>query len=135
MGRTPKKNGESNPDELRPSKTRKHQLLISWIGSLFLACLSISIYAYPLWSASRDSEEPVLDELHLLNSKNPNQDIECVTPISTVFSNDYWGRPLDSPSSHRSWRPLTILSIRYLNNHTSCGILKVLKVPPLFLHR
>jgi hypothetical protein len=30
-----------------------------------------------------------------------------------IFSNDYWGRPMNSPSSHKSWRPLTVLSFRW----------------------
>ncbi|KAL7580265.1 hypothetical protein ACA910_013000 [Epithemia clementina (nom. ined.)] len=31
-----------------------------------------------------------------------------------VWTNDYWGRPMSSYSSHKSWRPLSILSFRYL---------------------
>ena len=34
------------------------------------------------------------------------------TPLSTVFLNDFWGQPLSDPESHKSYRPLTILSFR-----------------------
>lgn len=33
--------------------------------------------------------------------------------MTEVFSNDYWGRPMNSPSSHKSWRPLTVLTFRW----------------------
>ena len=31
-----------------------------------------------------------------------------------LWTNDYWGRPMSSHSSHKSWRPWTVLSFRYL---------------------
>ena len=34
------------------------------------------------------------------------------TPLSVVFSNDFWGLPLSDPESHQSYRPLTVLSFR-----------------------
>ena len=34
------------------------------------------------------------------------------TPLSSVFSNDFWGLSLSDPESHKSYRPLTILSFR-----------------------
>ena len=36
--------------------------------------------------------------------------------LETIFTNDYWGRPMNSPSSHKSWRPLTVLSFRWLTS-------------------
>ena len=38
------------------------------------------------------------------------------TPLSSVFSNDFWGSPLTHPESHKSYRPLTILSFRLNRN-------------------
>lgn len=43
-----------------------------------------------------------------------NQDIHGSSTLLQIFSNDYWGRPMVSESSHKSWRPLTVLSFRYL---------------------
>ena len=34
------------------------------------------------------------------------------TPLATIFTNDFWGTPLSDPESHKSYRPLTILSFR-----------------------
>lgn len=35
------------------------------------------------------------------------------TPLYEVFSNDFWGFPLSSPESHKSYRPLTVLTLRW----------------------
>lgn len=55
---------------------------------------------------------PVLDETHIVSPEN--RDVAGTTPLRNVFVNDYWGRPMDSPNSHKSWRPLSILSFRWL---------------------
>jgi len=38
------------------------------------------------------------------------------TPLTSVFSNDFWGSPLSHPESHKSYRPLTILTFRLNRN-------------------
>ena len=35
------------------------------------------------------------------------------TPLGNVFSNDFWGDPISSPESHKSYRPLTVLTFRW----------------------
>lgn len=35
------------------------------------------------------------------------------TPLKTIFNNDFWGYPLLSNSSHKSYRPLTVLTFRW----------------------
>jgi len=34
------------------------------------------------------------------------------TPLWSVFSNDFWGEPIHSNTSHKSYRPITILTFR-----------------------
>ncbi|KAB7497061.1 Transmembrane and TPR repeat-containing protein 4 [Armadillidium nasatum] len=41
-----------------------------------------------------------------------NNDIRSDTPISSLFRNDFWGTRLTHPSSHKSYRPLTVFSFR-----------------------
>ncbi|XP_054281015.1 protein O-mannosyl-transferase TMTC4-like isoform X2 [Macrosteles quadrilineatus] len=41
-----------------------------------------------------------------------NYDIQLSTPVSQIFSNDFWGTPIIHNSSHKSYRPITILSFR-----------------------
>jgi len=41
-----------------------------------------------------------------------NGDVRSETPITQLFYNDFWGTSLTHPNSHKSYRPLTILSFR-----------------------
>ncbi|DAZ99935.1 TPA: hypothetical protein N0F65_008742 [Lagenidium giganteum] len=44
-----------------------------------------------------------------------NRDVrtdDTATPISELFVHDFWGTPIESPRSHKSYRPLTVLSFR-----------------------
>jgi tetratricopeptide (TPR) repeat protein len=41
-----------------------------------------------------------------------NADLQLHTPVSELFVHDFWGKPLVKEDSHKSYRPLTILSFR-----------------------
>uniref|UniRef100_A0AAR5NY72 dolichyl-phosphate-mannose--protein mannosyltransferase n=3 Tax=Dendroctonus ponderosae TaxID=77166 RepID=A0AAR5NY72_DENPD len=41
-----------------------------------------------------------------------NQDIQSRRPWQSAFANDFWGTSITHPSSHKSYRPLTVLSYR-----------------------
>ncbi|XP_047480631.1 protein O-mannosyl-transferase TMTC1-like [Penaeus chinensis] len=41
-----------------------------------------------------------------------NPDVQGTTPLWRLLVNDFWGRPMADPASHKSYRPLTILSFR-----------------------
>lgn len=43
-----------------------------------------------------------------------NEDIQT-TPLIDIFKNDFWGTKLIHKQSHKSYRPLTILSFRYFS--------------------
>lgn len=40
------------------------------------------------------------------------QDLRPATPLNNIWSNDFWGTNLSSNSSHKSYRPLTVLTFR-----------------------
>ena len=42
-----------------------------------------------------------------------NDDLLPETPIWNLLHNDFWGTPLSHNGSHRSYRPITILSFRF----------------------
>ena len=42
-----------------------------------------------------------------------NQDLRPETPISDLLRHDYWGRPIDSELSVKSYKPLAVLSFRF----------------------
>ncbi|XP_017769506.1 PREDICTED: transmembrane and TPR repeat-containing protein 1-like [Nicrophorus vespilloides] len=41
-----------------------------------------------------------------------NKDVLAINPISHVFKNDFWGTPMADVASHKSYRPLTVLTFR-----------------------
>lgn len=41
-----------------------------------------------------------------------NKDVSGTTPLYQIFNNDFWGTNLLHKQSHKSYRPLTILSFR-----------------------
>lgn len=90
---------------------------IAW---LVLHLLCLAIYMVPVFVGPTNTfthhqhqhrREPVLDELHIMS--NENKDVNGESTLLEILSNDYWGRPMNSSSSHKSWRPLTVLSFRY----------------------
>lgn len=90
-----------------------------WLGIFHCVCLSV--YLTPILKHTFTTQQDhkyelnrvaVLDESHIMSEAN--RDINGDSTLETIFTNDYWGRPMNSPSSHKSWRPLTVLSFRWL---------------------
>lgn len=42
-----------------------------------------------------------------------NKDLFPGTALLYIFTNDFWGFPVSDPSSHKSYRPVTMLSLRF----------------------
>jgi hypothetical protein len=68
-------------------------------GYLFLMhMLCIAIYLLPILSPTNEQyheggeQLPVLDELHI--TQESNRDVNGETTLRTIFTNDYWGRPM-----------------------------------------
>lgn len=87
--------------------SRLWRVLIQFLVHMFCVVL----YLIPVF-APNEHGGPTLDEMHIMSPDN--HDIQGTSSLLQVFQNDYWGRPMQSESSHRSWRPLTVLSFRYL---------------------
>ena len=49
-----------------------------------------------------------------------NLDIRPETPLQNLFSNDFWGKPMYSNTSHKSYRPLCTLTFRM--NYAAHGL-------------
>lgn len=41
-----------------------------------------------------------------------NKDVRPDTPIFELLLHDFWGKPMSDPTSHKSYRPLTVLTFR-----------------------
>lgn len=87
-----------------------------WIQQSYLFLfhgICLSLYLVPILSPSQfNLGQPVMDEIHIIS--RDNNDINGNSSLATIFANDYWGRSIYSPSSHKSWRPFTVLTFRYL---------------------
>lgn len=42
-----------------------------------------------------------------------NKDLRPSTPLHSIFRNDFWGTPMRKEQSHKSYRPLTVLTFRW----------------------
>jgi len=73
--------------------------------------IAIWVYFAPIYYA--EVQEKVLDEIHILSDNFA--DVRGTSPWTDVFKNDYWGRPMTKIDSHKSWRPFSILLLRWLN--------------------
>lgn len=72
-----------------------------------IAVVSVLVYANTLFGGLVfDDNEAIVN----------NRDVRENTPLASVFSNDFWGSPLTHPESHKSYRPLTILTFRFNRN-------------------
>ena len=81
--------------------------------ALFLvAAVSIACYAN-----SWDGDFVFDDSEAILN----NKDVKLEKPWQNLFYNDFWGSKLASNTSHKSYRPLTVVSFRWERTVQRCN--------------
>ena len=74
------------------------------------------IYLIPIYSTP-PALEPVFDEFQIFRDRNQDVWSEDVSVIE-LFQHDYWGTPLQDFNSNRSWRPMSVLSFRFVRFFT-----------------
>ena len=70
-----------------------------------IACAVLSFCLY--WNSLEG--ELVFDDTAAILA---NDDVQMKTPWSNLLWNDYWGTPMVSKESHKSYRPLTVATFR-----------------------
>ncbi|XP_020791909.1 protein O-mannosyl-transferase TMTC4 isoform X2 [Boleophthalmus pectinirostris] len=73
-----------------------------------LAKVCVGVVALLCFINSYDGEFVFDDSEAIVN----NKDLRPTTPLSNLWKNDFWGSNLSSNSSHKSYRPLTVLTFR-----------------------
>ena len=68
----------------------------------------VFIAAILCFANSYDADFVFDDSEAILN----NNDLKSETPIGTVFTHDFWGQKVTSNTSHKSYRPLTVLTFK-----------------------
>ncbi|MCJ8734461.1 hypothetical protein PDJAM_G00235700 [Pangasius djambal] len=77
--------------------------VVSWKETCLLAALVLGCYWNSLLCGFVfDDVSAILD----------NKDLRPSTPIQNLFLNDFWGTPMSEERSHKSYRPLTVLTFR-----------------------
>ncbi|XP_074604722.1 protein O-mannosyl-transferase TMTC1-like [Brevipalpus obovatus] len=89
--------------KLSRGKSDKSDFRIAWQIHLSLLVATVACYA----SAIRG--DFVHDDIEAIKQ---SPDVTGHTSIYQLFLNDFWGRPMKDPLSHKSYRPLTVLSFR-----------------------
>ena len=76
--------------------------------STLTACAVVFVVAGLCFAGSLDGEF-VFDDAEAVTN---NEDVRPETPLAQLFQNDFWGTNIKNNKSHKSYRPLTILSFR-----------------------
>lgn len=92
--------------KLSRRKSDKSDFRIAWRIHLSLLVATVACYA----SAIRG--DFVHDDIEAIKQ---SPDVTGHTSIYQLFLNDFWGRPMRDPLSHKSYRPLTVLSFRWVD--------------------
>ena len=59
-----------------------------------------------------------------------NADVRGDTDIREIFTHDFWGKSISDNTSHKSYRPLTVLTFRYVIYLCMCQLASLLELPP-----
>ncbi len=121
-----KRNGRNGHHTPTPPATPTHQkqnglaqlpVTLDWDEHLPLprltfpqASVVVCIAAFICFINSHDGAFVFDDSEAIIN----NQDLKPEASLLEVFSHDFWGSKLASNTSHKSYRPLTVLTFRYV---------------------
>ncbi len=70
-------------------------------AGLFLLCVAL------YWNSLQ--ADFVFDDVTAIRD---NRDLRPHVPWNSLFANDFWGTPMNKEQSHKSYRPLTVLTFR-----------------------
>ncbi|XP_037655782.1 protein O-mannosyl-transferase TMTC4 isoform X4 [Choloepus didactylus] len=82
----------------------------------FWAKLVVGLVSLVCFARSYDGEFVFDDSEAIVN----NKDLQAETPLGDLWHHDFWGSKLSSNTSHKSYRPLTVLTFR-INYYLSGG--------------
>jgi len=98
---------EQKPDKpihYRSSVRDPQKIFRSWLlqSSLFILCLAL------YWNSLEC--EFVFDDISAIRD---NKDLRSHVPLKNLLKNDFWGTSMSKEQSHKSYRPLTVLTFRW----------------------
>jgi hypothetical protein len=93
--------GDESAGRLRRSSPLDRRRGLVYTG-LFLLC------TFVYWNAL--GCEFVFDDITAIVE---NRDLRPHVPVRNLFANDFWGTPMSKEQSHKSYRPLTVITFRW----------------------
>ncbi|MGH0165084.1 UNVERIFIED_CONTAM: hypothetical protein FKN15_048434 [Acipenser sinensis] len=75
----------------------------------YQAQILVALVAFFCFGNSYDGDFVFDDSEAIVN----NKDLKPETPLNSIWGNDFWGSNLSSNTSHKSYRPLTVLTFRF----------------------
>jgi len=111
--------GEGDGDDEEESIVKAQ--LRGWSKHVAVHLVCVLVYLIPIATYGVDKppdRSSVLDELYITSTDNEDingyrsNETATAEALHNIFTDDYWGRPMNSSSSHKSWRPLTVLTFR-----------------------
>lgn len=103
---------ELNGNQLKMTENAKYIK----IPEKFVICLLTAAAAVLCYLNSLNGDF-VHDDLYAIKN---NRDVTGKNSLWSIWGHDYWGKPMSDPRSHKSYRPVTVLSFR-LNHHLGLG--------------
>lgn len=104
--KTEPKNKQETQDKRQNTATRCNILLPALRRSFWFALIAALALACYLNSLEFDL---VHDDVFAIKD---NKDVQENTSILDLFKNDFWGKPMSSNLSHKSYRPVCVLTFR-----------------------
>ena len=114
----------AEPESSRIRGQRRSQHTITNTPSHILTVIVLAIFLYV---NSLNGDFTFDDHLAWVN----NEDTKASSNLTDLLYHDFWGQPLTSDSSHKSYRPITILAYR-LTRQVSEAVMG--KLHPFFYH-
>lgn len=87
----------SSTDERRRASSSGREILV-------LGAVTVLAYYYACQC------DLVFDDISAIRD---NKDLRPASPLKNIFLNDFWGTPMRKEQSHKSYRPLTVLTFRW----------------------
>lgn len=101
----------STPTSLKPSMlSLQVPFRIPLIGNHWLLCRILVCTVAFLCYMNSSGGDFVFDDSEAIIG---NKDIDPVAPLAEVFTHDFWGKKITDKTSHKSYRPLTVLTFRW----------------------
>ncbi|KAG8452066.1 hypothetical protein GDO86_004021 [Hymenochirus boettgeri] len=101
---------------MAPSDSLEHEIPLFYISPVFAKCL-VGLLAFVCFANSFNGSFVFDDSEAIIN----NKDVRGETPIADIWLHDFWGTKLSSNASHKSYRPLTVLTFR-INYYIAGGL-------------